>query len=115
MKVLYVEDQEISRKLVAKFLRREQFTVYESSNGAEGLSKYYEVNPELVLTNLEMPEMSGFDMIRAIRSFDKAVPILVITGYREEAMSISHLVNGFVFKPILCKELITSINQSVLC
>ena len=80
--VLIVEDDEDTRRVVRALLEREGWSVTEAVNGAEALRIMEENTPELILLDLMMPEMDGFEFIAALRSNPlwTAIPVLVITG-----------------------------------
>lgn len=109
MKILYVEDEKFTRMLVKKLLEKEEITVFEAANGVLGLKKYYEVAPDLIITDLAMPEMDGFEMISRIREKNSDIPIIITTAYREEADRVCSMVNDCIFKPIIKDDLVKAI------
>jgi len=78
--VLYVEDEAEIRDVLAKILKRRIGTVYTASNGFEGVEKFRELNPDIVITDINMPKMDGLKMIAAIRKIKEDVPVIIITG-----------------------------------
>lgn len=82
VKVLIVEDNEISRKLLAMNFSLEGYHVVVAEDGAQGLAKVIEEKPRVVVTDLQMPEMHGSEMIRRIRlrSESKDTKVVVVTG-----------------------------------
>lgn len=77
--ILVVDDHEVNRELVRCLLEPLGFNLIEAHEGAEGLEKMYESCPDLVLTDLVMPGMDGFEFIRKIKQFPQfqSIPILV--------------------------------------
>jgi len=114
LKVLYVEDEKFTRMLVKKLLEKENIAVSEAANGVLGLKKYYEMIPDLIITDLAMPEMDGFEMIAKIRDKNPTIPIIVTTAYREEADRACCMVNDCIFKPIIKDDLIRAIEKIIL-
>jgi signal transduction histidine kinase len=101
--VLYVEDDETTRVQLARFLRRRVGRVVEASNGKEGVASFRADRPDLVVTDVEMPEMDGLTMAEEIRRLDPDVPIVVTTAFEEIAYlrrSIEAGVDKFVTKPV---------------
>ncbi|MBF0318864.1 MAG: response regulator [Nitrospirae bacterium] len=86
LKVLYAEDDDYIRTLVARFLRRRVAKVYEAVNGKEGLDIYIDNKDEIdiVITDIQMPVMSGMVMIEEILKIDGKQPIIITTGYNDE-------------------------------
>ncbi len=91
--VLVVEDDEATRDLVRATLVKEGFTVVEACNGVEGLARLAECSPALILTDLMMPEMDGFDFSRAVKARPewREIPIVVMTATDLTADDRRHL------------------------
>jgi CheY-like chemotaxis protein len=82
MRVLIVEDSSDLRSLFARVLQRKGFRVYEASNGREALACLSESQPEVILTDVMMPEMDGLELIRHLRSRPSTaeIPVVVMTA-----------------------------------
>ena len=80
--VLIVDDEADQRELLRRILDREGVEVMEAANGAEALAKIDARRPSLVLLDLMMPEMNGFQVVEALRNSpkNKDIPVVVITG-----------------------------------
>src|SRR5215510_12474255 len=105
MVVLVVEDSSTMRQLICMALRKiSGIVLVEAGDGKDALVKLGEINPDLVVTDLNMPEMDGFALIQELRSrsdFAK-LPILVLTtaGALEDQERAKTLgVTGYVTKP----------------
>ena len=101
--VLYVEDEKITRAALAEFLRRRVHRLVEAADGIEGLARFREERPALVITDIQMPGMDGLSMTESISRLDPAVPIVVTTAfeqidYLERAIDVG--VDRFVTKPV---------------
>lgn len=113
LKILYVEDEKFTRMLVKKLLEKEEINVFEAANGVLGLKKFYEIGPDMIITDLAMPEMDGFEMISKIREKNSDIPIIITTAYREEADRACDMVNDCIFKPIIKDDLVKAIEKLV--
>jgi two-component system cell cycle response regulator len=84
-KILIVDDSKIWREYLKKFLIQKGFTVEEASNGIEGLNKFFEFLPDVVITDYVMPKMNGIHLCRIIRDYPsfKNVGIAILTGADE--------------------------------
>jgi YesN/AraC family two-component response regulator len=103
--VLYVEDEEEVRNAIAKALRRRVGDIVTASNGKEGLELFTKDKPDIVVTDLEMPIMSGIVMIEKIRElYGSGYPIIVVTAYKDDE-HYTPLANGYIYKPIHFDEL----------
>ena len=82
LSVLVVEDDETTRQLVARTLRAEDWKVVEAENGRIGLERLAEVSPDLILLDLMMPEMDGFEFLAELRKETdlKDIPVVVVTA-----------------------------------
>ena len=67
MKLLIIDDDSSVRKFIATTLKKENYTVIEAENGAEGLKAFTEHAPDIVITDILMPVMDGFELLRWIR------------------------------------------------
>lgn len=80
--ILIVEDESILRDLMMAELEKQGYTVYTASNGAEGWRLALEVNPDLILLDLLMPVMSGYDFLKHLRAEEqfKDTPCVVLSN-----------------------------------
>jgi len=103
--VLYVEDEEPVRHNISLALKRRVGQVFTAENGKEGLEKTQEYNPDVIITDLEMPVMDGITMIREIRRiYEKDCPIIVVTAYKDEE-HYTDLADGYIYKPVIFEQL----------
>lgn len=108
IKILLVEDDPDILDLTAYVLRRERFVVIEATDGAQALRRWKTDRPDLVIMDLGLPALDGFEVLRRIREEDQT-PVLVITG-RKDAHDVLRSFNlgsdDFVPKPFEYRELI---------
>ena len=105
--LLFIEDDDGIRLALRLALEDEGYTVHEAVNGTDGLETFHEHNVDLVLLDLRLPDMSGFDVCRAIRT-DSIVPIIIITAQTDTYDMVAGLEAGaddYVTKPVVPKEL----------
>src|SRR5207249_4381723 len=111
IKILLVEDDPDILDLTSYVLRRERFVVTEATDGAQALRRWKADRPDLVIMDLGLPGLDGFEVLRRIREEDQT-PILVITG-RKDAHDILRAFNlgtdDFVPKPFEFRELIARV------
>lgn len=83
--VLIVEDDPSTRVMYRDYLRQSGFRTAEAHNGFQALEKAYELRPDVIVTDLAVPGMDGFEFCRALQqsSSTKDIPILAITGHSE--------------------------------
>jgi CheY-like chemotaxis protein len=109
-RIVFCEDQEQIRKVIELSMRATSHTIEITTNGREGLAAIERLVPDLIVTDLAMPEMTGFalaDAIRARPSF-RHIPIMFITASvqrGEVAEFASHGAAGYLAKPFSPRDL----------
>ena len=111
-RVLLVEDDSTLSMIISETLQRDGFEVTVASNGEEGLRQFARCGADVIVADVMMPRMDGFDMCRRIRQIDSRVPLLFLTARSE----IDDIVEGFEIgandylkKPFKMLELIVRI------
>lgn len=95
--MLLVEDDPVTREMLRRTLEKEGWQVVEAENGRVGLERMAEIRPELILLDLMMPEMDGFEFITELRQNPlwRTIPVIVITAM--DLTAEDHLrLNGYV-------------------
>lgn len=90
-KLLIVDDDQHIRELMSLFLRNEGFDLIEAENGLEALTIMETETIALVILDVMMPEMNGWQLVKEIRSFDEIIPLLMVTAKGEA----THKIKGF--------------------
>ena len=117
--ILVVDDDDMMREFVRELLKINNFTITEANNGKAGLKEFRENTPDLVLTDIIMPEMEGISFIRELRAHNKEIPIIAMTGNvhgrMEEFLNISTQLGAdeILRKPIKAKEFIDAIERLI--
>ena len=114
IRILAVDDHQLIRAGIATLLLPESDMelVGEASNGREAIARFREFRPDVTLMDLQMPEMSGFDAILAIRQEFPAARIIVLTTYAGDVQAQRALkagAQGYLLKNLLHKELLQTI------
>jgi len=113
--LLFIEDDDGIRLALSMALEDEGYSVREAANGTEGLASFRQSAPDLVLLDLRLPDMSGFDVCRALRA-ESIVPIIMITAQTDTHDMVAGLEAGaddYVTKPVVPKELAARIRASL--
>lgn len=80
--ILYVEDDEVTRKQIAQFLKPQCKTLYTALNGQEAFELYEKFSPDIVITDIEMPKLNGLELAKKIRACSLTTQIIIITAYK---------------------------------
>ena len=112
---LVVDDSLTMRKVLSRVLEREDFEVITANDGMDAIQKLQLITPDIILTDIEMPRMDGFEFSRHVRDNDKTanIPLIVISSrtaekHRNVAKELG--VNAFLGKPVQDDELIEQVN-----
>jgi two-component system cell cycle response regulator DivK len=86
-KVLLVEDNEMNRDMLSRRLQRKGFEVVMAMDGAEGVAMAQSENPDLILMDMSLPVMSGWDATRSLKSDPgtRAIPVIALTAHAMES------------------------------
>ena len=114
--LLYVEDDDVIRVELSQLLTNFFSMVHVAKNGKEGLRTFLENQDEidLILTDLNMPELSGIEMIKKIRTLDNKIPIIFATAHSDSeflAEAIKLRVQEYIVKPIDIRKLLSFLND----
>jgi DNA-binding response OmpR family regulator len=110
--ILLVEDEPITRNAFADALRMEGEEVIQAADGIQALSLLDKSHVDLVITDLVMPKLTGFDLVGQIRSKWPHIPILIISAYiSQDAEKISDGNAEFMYKPIDPPDLIATVRR----
>lgn len=115
-RILVVDDKFETRLFVVKMLEAVGFTVEEAENGREAVTRFEAGLPDLVLMDMRMPIMDGYEAIRRIKATEhgKATPVIAVTAsaFEEERSNIFQAgANGFLGKPLQIDELFETIGE----
>src|SRR5580693_4796511 len=111
LKVLIVDDEPPIRKLLRLGLRTRGYKLLEASDGKTSL-RLLSQNPDLIILDLELPDVEGLELLRKIRGRDHRVPIIVLSNHGSEAgkvEALDHGANDYVTKPFGMDELLARI------
>ena len=116
MKILIVDDDPTTQKLLGLYLRSKGYDVSLAENGIDGLEKLGMENPDMIISDLNMPYMDGIEFVKSVRSDPTRadLPILMVTTEgdpeeRERALAVG--VNGYLVKPVTAEVLIQQIRH----
>ena len=105
MKILVVDDSSTMRRIIINTLNKIGYSDYtEAANGREGVEKLAAVPIDMIITDWNMPEMSGVEFIRAVRANDqtKHLPVIMVTttaAQEDIVQALDACVNNYVVKP----------------
>jgi DNA-binding NarL/FixJ family response regulator len=115
-KILLVDDEPLVRYTVGHFLAQQSgWEIYEAENGKIAVDRTSEIRPDVVVLDIMMPQMSGLEAARQIRSLAPETKIVLMSSYYtpEEAAYVARLFGdgNFIEKPAIASELIPAISR----
>ncbi len=117
--ILCIEDEPEMIDLISLILERKGFHVEGATSGQEGIQKIREIVPDLVLLDLMMPDMDGWDIYQQMRADDKTknIPVIVVTAKAQTIDKVlgMHIakVNDYIAKPFSPRELVESVERVI--
>lgn len=114
--VLIVEDEKNIVDILRFNLQREGYQTMEAYDGADGLEKARAGNPDLILLDVMLPKMIGFDVCKQLRAEGNNVPVIILTAREEEADKVLGLEIGaddYITKPFSMRELIARVGANI--
>ncbi len=113
IKLLVIDDDTAVTDLLSLLLKSQGFEVFATNNSSDGLNMVRDVQPDLVILDLMMPEMDGWEVCRAVRQFSQ-IPIIILSALNDPTMIASVLDAGaddYLTKPTPSRVLVAHINR----
>ncbi len=116
-RIVYIEDEEEMIDLVRLILSRKGFEVVGASGGRKGLELVRQLRPDLVLLDLMMPDMDGWDVYQQMRADEatRGIPVIVITAKAQSIDKVLGLhiakVDAYISKPFSPQDLVESVER----
>ena len=112
-RILVIDDDTMIRALLRAILEREGYDVVEAANGADGLQQYQAIRPDLVMTDLQMPVMDGFALLRALQRVVPPPAVIAISGNQHDLTQAQRLTPYTFAKPFPLPQLVATVHALV--
>lgn len=114
--ILYIEDDEGVRTVNSRFLNRMFYKLYEAGDGEEGFELYKKHQPDIILTDINMPKLNGIELAKKIRQTDKSTKIIISTAFSDkdyllEAIELN--LEKYIIKPLTSRNLLPALTKAV--
>ncbi len=116
-KILVIEDSDTVLKVISTILKKEGFEIITSKNGWEGLEKANDLLPDIIISDILIPGLDGFQLLKQLKQYPliKDIP-LIFLSVKKDVQSIDKAiklgVSAFLTKPLIPEELINAINST---
>uniref|UniRef100_UPI0040570360 response regulator n=1 Tax=Acetatifactor sp. TaxID=1872090 RepID=UPI0040570360 len=115
--ILIVDDAAFMRMMIKDILTKNGYNVAgEAENGAKAVDKYKELQPDLVLMDITMPEMDGIQALKTIKSHDAGASVIMCSAMGQQAMVIEAIQGGakdFIVKPFQAERVLEAVKKVV--
>ncbi len=117
-KILVIEDSKTMLKLISTILKKEGFEVFEAKNGWEGLEKANDLLPDLIVSDIIMPGLDGFNLLKQLKKYPliNKIPLIFLSG-KDDVLSVDEGISlgasAFLTKPLDAEKFIQTINKMV--
>lgn len=115
--VLVIDDEEAIQESLEMFLREKRLTVYTADTGFNGLQKFIQFHPMVVILDIRLPDTSGLEILQRIMEIDPDAKVIMITAYHDMETTIEAMRHGaydYIHKPIDVDELDNAVSKSLL-
>jgi len=115
-KILIIEDSSFQRRIVSGILSGEGHEVVAAENGREGLDRAEQLRPDLIISDLLMPEFNGFEVLEAIRAKNLNIPVIVLTSDIQkttESRCRNLGARAVLNKPVNQEQLIAAVRDAI--
>ena len=116
LRILVVEDEASTRDALAKLLSQDGYEVDVAEDGVAALTRFAQVGADVVITDLDMPNMDGMSLLKAMRAQDPTVPVIVATATEDLAVAVAAMRAGaddYLTKPLDIGMLILAIERAI--
>lgn len=114
-KVLVVEDDQLTLKIIDFVLKKNNFEIVVSKDGADAIKRFDKIKPDLVITDIMLPFKSGLEVVQHIKTTSPDTPVVILSSLGEEESTIEKAfefkVDDFISKPFTPNELVLRIQR----
>jgi two-component system chemotaxis response regulator CheY len=115
--ILICDDAAFMRMMIKDILTKDGYTVVgEAANGAEGVEKYSQLKPDLVMMDITMPEMNGIEALKKIKEGDASANVIMCSAMGQQAMVIESIQSGakdFIVKPFQAERVLEAVKKAI--
>jgi len=116
IKILVIDDEEQITSTLVRYLSMEGYDPIFSNDAEEGLKLYRQENPKVIITDIQMPGISGLDLLGEIRTTDSETEVIVVTGHGDldsAVQALKHQASDFILKPIDFEVILLTIERAL--
>ncbi len=115
-KILVIDDDQSIRKTLSSYLKKLNYEVYSAENGIQGIEIAKSELPDLVITDIKMPEADGFEVLKKVKELDPHIHVIMITAFDDMHSTVKAMQQGaydYIEKPLEIDKLKITINRAL--
>ena len=115
-KILIIDDDKSIRQTLSNYLKKKNYEIFSAENAFKGFDAVKAYHPDLIISDIRMPGMSGLELLEKIKEFDPHVNVIILTAYDDMQSTIKAMQIGaydFIEKPLELERLKTSIKRAL--
>ena len=115
-KILVIDDDQSIRKTLSSYLKKLNYEVYSAENGIQGIEIAKSELPDLVITDIKMPEADGFEVLKKVKEIDPHIHVIMITAFDDMHSTVKAMQQGaydYIEKPLEIDKLKITINRAL--
>ena len=115
-KVLLIDDEKDAADSLSSWFEDKGYSIKTAYSGKEGIEYVMNFNPDVVVTDIKMPDMSGLEVLSAIKEYDEMIQVIVITAFDDMDTTIEAIQKGaydYLAKPLDIKRLELSVRRAI--
>ena len=115
-KILIVEDEDLMRSILEKLLKKEEYVVSTAADGADGLEIFRREHPDLILTDVQMPNMTGLELLDEVRKQDRDTLVIVLTAFGSLESAVEAMRKGahdYITKPFINDDIRMTVSRGL--
>lgn len=115
-KILVVDDDQSIRDTLSNYLKRQEYDVHSAENGVEALEKINKNNPDLIITDVRMPEMDGLELLSKVKEIDSHIQVIMISAFDDMQSTVKAMQSGaydYIEKPLEIDKLKLRIKRAL--
>ena len=115
-KILIVEDEDLMRSILEKLLKKEGYVVLTAADGADGLEIFRHEHPDLILTDIQMPTMTGLELLDKVREQDRETLVIVLTAFGSLESAVEAMRKGahdYITKPFINDDIRLTVSRGL--
>jgi len=114
--ILYIEDDRLTQRIIVSVLEKYFNKIFVANDGVEGIALYHEKLPDIILSDISMPNLNGIEMIETIKHYNPKQKIIFFTGYDDLEYlkkSINIGIDKYILKPLKTEEMLSALNEVI--